>query len=124
MWPAGRLWSTRLVVSHTGRKLHCAAVASRLAALTAAGAALVVVGSITVGLPFAMGAQARTPGGRCAARFPEVIRDGFPEPAMRFSAHGQLRTTLRGDDIVPRFLEILEEYVALRYPEVVAATPS
>ena len=54
-----------------------------------------VVGSITVGLPFAMGAQARTPGGRCAARFPEVIRDGFPEPAMRFSAHGQLRTTLR-----------------------------
>jgi hypothetical protein len=27
-----------------------------------------------------------------------------------------LRTTLRGDDIVPRFLEILDAYVAERYP--------
>ena len=70
-------------------------VVSRLAALTVGVGALVVVGSITIGLPFAMGAQARTPGGHCAARFPKVIRDGFPEPAMRFSSHGQLRTTLR-----------------------------
>src|SRR6476620_11096605 len=84
-----------LVGSRIGRKLHWAALAARLAALTVVVGALVVVGSITVGLPFAMGAQARTPGGHCAARFPEVIRDGFPEPAMRFSAHGQLRTTLR-----------------------------
>ena len=29
---------------------------------------------------------------------------------------GQLRETLRGDDIVPRFLRILDEYVDRRYP--------
>jgi hypothetical protein len=28
---------------------------------------------------------------------------------------GALRTTLRGDDIVPRFLAILDEYVEQRY---------
>ena len=54
-----------------------------------------MVASITVGLPFAVGAQARTRRGHCAGRFPEVIRDGFPEPAMRFSLDGKLRTTLR-----------------------------
>jgi (E)-4-hydroxy-3-methylbut-2-enyl-diphosphate synthase len=48
----------------------------------------------------------------------------FEEPVAPVFVDGQLRTTLRGDDIVPRFLEILEEYVALRYPEVVAATRS
>jgi len=48
----------------------------------------------------------------------------FEEPVAPVFVDGQLRTTLRGDDIVPRFLEILEEYVALRYPEEVAATPS
>jgi (E)-4-hydroxy-3-methylbut-2-enyl-diphosphate synthase len=29
---------------------------------------------------------------------------------------GALSTTLRGEDIVPRFLQILEDYVAKRYP--------
>jgi (E)-4-hydroxy-3-methylbut-2-enyl-diphosphate synthase len=48
----------------------------------------------------------------------------FEEPVAPVFVDGQLRTTLRGDDIVPRFLEILEEYVALRYPAAVAATPS
>ncbi len=48
----------------------------------------------------------------------------FEEPVAPVFVDGKLRTTLRGDDIVPRFLEILEEYVALRYPEAVAATPS
>jgi (E)-4-hydroxy-3-methylbut-2-enyl-diphosphate synthase len=47
----------------------------------------------------------------------------FEEPVAPVFVDGQLRTTLRGDDIVPRFLEILEEYVARRYPETVAATP-
>jgi hypothetical protein len=32
-----------------------------------------------------------------------------------------LRTTLRGNDIVPRFLEILDDYVAARYPTVTAS---
>jgi (E)-4-hydroxy-3-methylbut-2-enyl-diphosphate synthase len=48
----------------------------------------------------------------------------FEEPVAPVFVDGQLRTTLRGDDIVPRFLEILEDYVAQRYPAPVAATPS
>ncbi len=44
----------------------------------------------------------------------------FEEPVAPVFVDGQLRTTLRGDDIVPRFLEILDEYVAQRYP---ARTP-
>jgi len=41
----------------------------------------------------------------------------FEEPVAPVFVDGQLRTTLRGDDIVPRFLEILDDYVARRYPE-------
>ncbi len=48
----------------------------------------------------------------------------FEEPVAPVFVDGQLRTTLRGDDIVPRFLEILEEYVARRYPETLAAANS
>jgi (E)-4-hydroxy-3-methylbut-2-enyl-diphosphate synthase len=40
----------------------------------------------------------------------------FEEPVAPVYVDGALRTTLRGDDIVPRFLEILDEYVATRYP--------
>jgi len=40
----------------------------------------------------------------------------FEEPVAPVFVDGQLRTTLRGDDIVPRFLQILEDYVAQRYP--------
>ena len=47
----------------------------------------------------------------------------FEEPVAPVFVDGQLRTTLRGDDIVPRFLEILEGYVADRYPER-SAVPS
>ncbi|MGZ6255640.1 MAG: flavodoxin-dependent (E)-4-hydroxy-3-methylbut-2-enyl-diphosphate synthase [Candidatus Limnocylindria bacterium] len=46
----------------------------------------------------------------------------FEEPVAPVFVDGQLRTTLRGDDIVPRFLAILDEYVALRYPEPAATT--
>jgi len=46
----------------------------------------------------------------------------FEEPVAPVFVDGQLRTTLRGDDIVPRFLEILEGYVAERYPERSAVT--
>ncbi len=41
----------------------------------------------------------------------------FEEPVAPVFVDGQLRTTLRGDDIVPRFLEILDAYVSQRYPE-------
>ena len=45
----------------------------------------------------------------------------FEEPVAPVFVDGQLRTTLRGDDIVPRFLEILDDYVTQRYPAVAAA---
>lgn len=32
---------------------------------------------------------------QCAKRFPPIIRDGFPQPPMRFSEDGRLDTTLR-----------------------------
>ncbi|HEX2141108.1 MAG TPA: flavodoxin-dependent (E)-4-hydroxy-3-methylbut-2-enyl-diphosphate synthase [Candidatus Limnocylindria bacterium] len=40
----------------------------------------------------------------------------FEEPVAPVFVDGQLHTTLRGDDIVPRFLEILDGYVERRYP--------
>jgi (E)-4-hydroxy-3-methylbut-2-enyl-diphosphate synthase len=40
----------------------------------------------------------------------------FEEPVAPVYVDGALRTTLRGDDIVPRFLEILDGYVSDRYP--------
>jgi (E)-4-hydroxy-3-methylbut-2-enyl-diphosphate synthase len=46
----------------------------------------------------------------------------FEEPVAPVFVDGQLRTTLRGDDIVPRFLEILDAYVEDRYPA--ALTPA
>jgi (E)-4-hydroxy-3-methylbut-2-enyl-diphosphate synthase len=48
----------------------------------------------------------------------------FEEPVAPVFVDGQLRTTLRGDDIVPRFLEILDEYVAQRYPPTPVSAPS
>jgi (E)-4-hydroxy-3-methylbut-2-enyl-diphosphate synthase len=41
----------------------------------------------------------------------------FEEPVAPVFVDGELRTTLRGDDIVPRFLEILDDYVERRYPD-------
>jgi (E)-4-hydroxy-3-methylbut-2-enyl-diphosphate synthase len=40
----------------------------------------------------------------------------FEEPVAPVFVDGQKTETLRGDDIVPRFLGILEDYVARRYP--------
>jgi len=48
----------------------------------------------------------------------------FEEPVAPVFVDGQLRTTLRGDDIVPRFLEILEDYVTLRYPTPGTGVPA
>ncbi len=45
----------------------------------------------------------------------------FEEPVAPVYVDGALKTTLRGDDIVPRFLLILDEYVAARYPGVPAS---
>jgi (E)-4-hydroxy-3-methylbut-2-enyl-diphosphate synthase len=40
----------------------------------------------------------------------------FEEPVAPVFVDGEKTTTLRGDDIVPRFLAILDEYVERRYP--------
>jgi (E)-4-hydroxy-3-methylbut-2-enyl-diphosphate synthase len=40
----------------------------------------------------------------------------FEEPVAPVFVDGEKRTTLRGDDIVPLFLEILDDYVERRYP--------
>jgi (E)-4-hydroxy-3-methylbut-2-enyl-diphosphate synthase len=40
----------------------------------------------------------------------------FEKPVAPVYVDGKLYGTLRGDDIVPRFLEILADYVARRYP--------
>jgi len=40
----------------------------------------------------------------------------FEEPVAPVYVDGALHTTLRGDDIVPRFLEIVDTYVERRYP--------
>jgi (E)-4-hydroxy-3-methylbut-2-enyl-diphosphate synthase len=46
----------------------------------------------------------------------------FEEPVAPVFVDGQLRTTLRGDEIVPRFLAILNDYVAQRYPETLPSS--
>ena len=51
----------------------------------------------------------------------------FEEPVAPVFVDGEKTETLRGDDIVPRFLRILEDYVARRYPppgSVAAERPS
>jgi (E)-4-hydroxy-3-methylbut-2-enyl-diphosphate synthase len=40
----------------------------------------------------------------------------FEEPVAPVFVDGEKAETLRGDDIVPRFLAILEDYVERRYP--------
>jgi (E)-4-hydroxy-3-methylbut-2-enyl-diphosphate synthase len=45
----------------------------------------------------------------------------FEEPVAPVFVDGEKLTTLRGDDIVPRFLEILDGYVERRFPAVGAA---
>ncbi|MEO6331934.1 MAG: 4-hydroxy-3-methylbut-2-en-1-yl diphosphate synthase, partial [Gemmatimonadaceae bacterium] len=39
----------------------------------------------------------------------------FEDPVAPVYVDGKLAVTLRGDDIVPEFLRLLEDYVARRY---------
>jgi (E)-4-hydroxy-3-methylbut-2-enyl-diphosphate synthase len=48
----------------------------------------------------------------------------FEEPVAPVFVDGEKSETLRGDDIVPRFLAILEDYVARRYPAPGALSPA
>jgi (E)-4-hydroxy-3-methylbut-2-enyl-diphosphate synthase len=45
------------------------------------------------------------------------------EPKAPVYVDGRLKVTLRGDDIVPQFLHILDEYVASRYPRSDESAP-
>jgi (E)-4-hydroxy-3-methylbut-2-enyl-diphosphate synthase len=65
-----------------------------------------------------MGCVVNGPGESKQADIGISLPGTFEEPVAPVFVDGQLRTTLRGDDIVPRFLEILDEYVAQRYPAV------
>jgi (E)-4-hydroxy-3-methylbut-2-enyl-diphosphate synthase len=44
----------------------------------------------------------------------------FEEPVAPVFVDGEKTETLRGDDIVPRFLRILDDYVERRYPSPLA----
>ena len=48
----------------------------------------------------------------------------FEEPVAPVFVDGEKTETLRGDDIVPRFLAILDAYVERRYPAPGSASPS
>jgi (E)-4-hydroxy-3-methylbut-2-enyl-diphosphate synthase len=63
-----------------------------------------------------MGCVVNGPGESKHANIGISLPGTFEEPVAPVFVDGELRTTLRGDAIVPRFLEILDEYVAQRYP--------
>ncbi len=63
-----------------------------------------------------MGCVVNGPGESKHANIGISLPGTFEEPVAPVFVDGELRTTLRGDAIVPRFLDILDEYVAQRYP--------
>src|SRR5690606_1632348 len=62
-----------------------------------------------------MGCVVNGPGERKHADIGISLPGTFEEPKAPVYADGRLLTTLRGDDIVPRFLTILEDYVERRF---------
>lgn len=69
-----------------------------------------VAGSATLGSAGRSSAVVRP---HCAATFPRVIRDGFPEPPMRFSHDGLLETRLRAS--VSRVTINRHRYLTMNY---------
>ena len=63
-----------------------------------------------------MGCVVNGPGESKHANIGISLPGTFEEPKAPVYVDGKLMTTLRGDGIVPEFLEILEAYVARRYP--------
>ena len=63
-----------------------------------------------------MGCVVNGPGESKHANIGISLPGTFEEPKAPVYVDGKLMTTLRGDAIVPEFLEILEQYVARRYP--------
>jgi (E)-4-hydroxy-3-methylbut-2-enyl-diphosphate synthase len=62
-----------------------------------------------------MGCVVNGPGESKHAHLGISLPGTFEEPTAPVYVDGRLLTTLRGDDIVPAFLQILEQYVATRY---------
>jgi (E)-4-hydroxy-3-methylbut-2-enyl-diphosphate synthase len=62
-----------------------------------------------------MGCVVNGPGESKHAHIGISLPGTFEEPTAPVFVDGRLFTTLRGDDIVPRFLTILDEYVASHY---------
>ena len=67
-----------------------------------------------------MGCVVNGPGESKHADIGISVPGTFEEPVAPVFVDGQKTETLRGDDIVPRFLAILEDYVARRYPSPLA----
>jgi (E)-4-hydroxy-3-methylbut-2-enyl-diphosphate synthase len=62
-----------------------------------------------------MGCVVNGPGESKHANIGISLPGTFEEPKAPVFVDGELRLTLRGDDIVPKFLRILDDYVATRY---------
>ncbi len=62
-----------------------------------------------------MGCVVNGPGESKHANIGISLPGSFEEPTAPVFVDGRLLTTLRGDDLVPRFLGILDEYVASHY---------
>ena len=69
-----------------------------------------------------MGCVVNGPGESKHANIGISLPGTFEEPKAPIYVDGKLMTTLRGESIVPEFLEILETYVARRYPAREPAT--
>jgi (E)-4-hydroxy-3-methylbut-2-enyl-diphosphate synthase len=63
-----------------------------------------------------MGCVVNGPGESKHANIGISLPGTFEEPKAPVYIDGKLSTTLKGDGIVPEFLQILEQYVAQRYP--------
>ncbi len=70
-----------------------------------------------------MGCVVNGPGESKHANIGISLPGTFEEPVAPVFVDGEKATTLRGDDIVPRFLEILDGYVERRYPSPASGAP-
>jgi (E)-4-hydroxy-3-methylbut-2-enyl-diphosphate synthase len=68
-----------------------------------------------------MGCVVNGPGESKHAHIGISLPGTFEEPKAPVYVDGRLHVTLKGDRIVPEFLELLDEYVARRYPSEPAA---
>jgi (E)-4-hydroxy-3-methylbut-2-enyl-diphosphate synthase len=71
-----------------------------------------------------MGCVVNGPGESKHANIGISLPGTFEEPKAPVYVDGKLAVTLKGDNIVPEFLEILERYVARRYPAAATAPAS